>query len=197
MLNWVVFVLGLWTADPAEYKVVPAESRMMVHVGTAGVFKLFGHDHNIQAKGLSGSVEWDAAAPEKSRFVLEIDSSSFVLTDKDLSEDDRKQIQSDMEAKALDLPKNPKIVFQSSAVHAEKSEGSARRLKISGTLNLRGVSKPVEIPVTLEVSENRLTAKGEMELNGTIWGVPQISAGGGSVKTKEELKLTYEIVAAR
>ncbi len=102
-----------------------------------------------------------------------------------------------MESKALALPQNPKIVFQSTEVRAEKSEGTTRRLKVRGTLSLRGVTKPVEVPVTLEVADGRLTAKGEMELDGKIWGVPQISAAGGSVKTKEELKLVYEIVAVR
>jgi hypothetical protein len=36
-----------------------------------------------------------------------------------------------------------------------------------------------------------------MELQSEDWGVPQISAVGGSVKTKQELKLAYEIVAVR
>jgi polyisoprenoid-binding protein YceI len=197
MLKWVVFVLGLGPAEPAEYRVAAGESRMTVHVGTAGLFKVFGHDHNIQVKGLSGSVTWDAEAPASARFVLEIDASSFVVADEELSEKDRAQVQSDMETKALALPQNPKIAFQSSEVRVEKADGSSRRLKVRGTLSLRGVEKPVEVPVTLEVSEGRLTAKGEMELDGKIWGVPQISAAGGSVKTKEELKLVYEIVAVR
>jgi polyisoprenoid-binding protein YceI len=70
-------------------------------------------------------------------------------------------------------------------------------LKLRGTLSLRGVTKPVEVPVALEVAGDRLTAKGEMELQSGDWGVPQISAVGGSVKTKQELKLAYEIVAVR
>jgi hypothetical protein len=36
-----------------------------------------------------------------------------------------------------------------------------------------------------------------MELESQNWGVPQISAVGGSVKTKEELRLAFEIAAAR
>ena len=81
------------------------------------------------------------------------------------------------------------------SVEADKAQGAAHRLKIKGNLSLRGVTKPVEVPVTLEVANGRITAKGEMELDSGNWGVPQISAVGGSVKTKEELKLTYEIVA--
>jgi len=197
MLIWMAVLVGVAVPGPVAYRVSGEESRMTVHVGTAGLFKMFGHEHNIQVKGIAGRVEWDPEAPGSSRFVLEIGAASLTVADEELSVKDRAQVQSDMETKALALPRNPKIVFESTEVRVEKSEGANRRLKLRGTLSLRGVTKPVEVPVTLEVAEGRLTAKGEMELDAKSWGVPQISAVGGSVKTKEELKLAFEIVAVR
>ncbi len=197
MLTWIALVVGVALPEPAAYRVVAGESRMSVQVGTAGLFKMFGHEHDIQVKGLAGRVDWDPEAPASSRFVLEIDAASLTVADEELSEKDRAQVQSDMEAKALALPQNPRIVFESTEVRVEKAEGASFRLKLRGTLSLRGVTKPVEVPLTLDVVEGRLTAKGEMELESQNWGVPQISAVGGSVKTKEALRLTFEIVAAR
>jgi len=199
MLAWIAVLFGFATPvpEPVAYRVVTEESRMTVHVGTAGLFKVFGHEHNIQVKGIAGRVEWNPEAPASSRFTLEVDASSLTVADEELSEKDRAQVQSDMETKALALPQNPKIIFVSTEVRVEKSEGASRRLKLRGTLSLRGVTKPVEVPLTLEVAEGRLTAKGEMELDGKNWGVPQIAAVGGSVKTKEELQLAFEIVAVR
>jgi polyisoprenoid-binding protein YceI len=197
MLIWIAFFLGVAVPEPAAYRVAAEESRMTVHVGTAGLFKMFGHEHNIQVKGIAGRVEWDPEAPASSRFVLEIDAASFTVADKELGEKDRAQVQSDMETQALALPQNPRIVFESTEVRVEKSEGATRRLKLRGTLSLRGVTKPVEVPAIIEIAEGRLTAKGEMELDSKNWGVPQISAVGGSVKTKEALQLTFEIVAVR
>jgi polyisoprenoid-binding protein YceI len=199
MLAWIAVLFGFATPvpEPVAYRVVAEESRMTVHVGTAGLFKVFGHEHNIQVKGIAGRVEWNPEAPASSRFTLEVDAASLTVADEELSEKDRAQVQSDMETKALALPQNPKIVFVSTEVRVEKSEGANRRLKLRGTLSLRGVTKPVEVPLTLEVAEGRLTAKGEMELDGRTWGVPQIAAVGGSVKTKEELQLAFEIAAVR
>ena len=199
MLAWIAVLFGFATPvpEPVAYRVVAEESRITVHVGTAGLFKVFGHEHNIQVKGIAGRVEWNPEAPASSRFTLEVDAASLTVADEELSEKDRAQVQSDMETKALALPQNPKIVFVSTEVQVEKSEGANRRLKLRGTLSLRGVTKPVEVPLTLEVAEGRLTAKGEMELDGRTWGVPQIAAVGGSVKTKEELQLAFEIVAVR
>ena len=195
MLIWIAVLAGVAVPGPVGYRVVAEESRMTVHVGTAGLFKMFGHEHNIQVKGIAGRVEWDPEAPASSRFVLEIDAATLTVADEELAEKDRAQVQSDMETQALALPQNPKIVFESAEVRAETAEGASRRLKLRGTLSLRGVTKPVEVPLTLELAEGRLTARGEMELDGKTWGVPQISAAGGSVKTKEELKLAFEIVA--
>ncbi len=199
MFGWIGVLIGLVVplSEPVAYRVVAEESRMTVHVGTAGLFKMFGHEHNIQVKGIAGRVEWDPEAPARSRFVLEIDAASLSVADEELSEKDRSQVQSDMETEALALPQNAKIVFESTEVRVEKTEGANRRLKLSGTLSLRGVTKPVQVPLTLEVAEGRLTAKGEMELDSKNWGVPQISAVGGSVKTKQELQLAFEIVAVR
>jgi polyisoprenoid-binding protein YceI len=196
MLFWIT-LLGVAVPEPTAYRVAAEESRMTVHVGTAGLFKMFGHEHNIQVKGIAGRVEWDPEAPASSRFVLEIDAASFTVADEELGEKDRAQVQSDMETQALALPQNPRIVFESTEVRVEKSEGATRRLKLRGTLSLRGVTKPVELPLIIEIAEGRLTAKGEMELDSKNWGVPQISAVGGSVKTKGELQLDFEIVAVR
>jgi polyisoprenoid-binding protein YceI len=198
MVPWLFLALGAAAlAEPVRYEVAADQSRMTVHVGTAGLFKMFGHDHDIEVERIAGNVEWDSESPSSSRVVLEIEAASLTVADEELSEEDRAQVQSDMESKALALPENPKIVFQSTEVRLEKSEGASHRLKLRGTLSLRGVTKPVEVPVTVEASEGRLVARGEMELDSKIWGVPQISAAGGSVKTEEELKLQYEIVAVR
>jgi polyisoprenoid-binding protein YceI len=194
---WFTLLIGAVLPAPTTYRVVGEESRMSVHVGTAGLFKMFGHEHNIQVTGLVGRVDWDPEAPASSRFVLEIDAASLTVADEELSEKDRAQVQSDMETKALGLPQNPTIVFESTEVRVEKTEGASRRLKLLGTLSLRGITKPVEVPLTLDLAEGSLKVKGEMELESQDWGVPQISAVGGSVKTKEELQLDFEIVAVR
>jgi polyisoprenoid-binding protein YceI len=179
------------------FRVAAEDSRMTVRVGTAGLFKMFGHEHRIEVRGLAGRVDYDGDAPERSRFVLEIDAASLTVADEELSGKDRAQVQSDMESKALALPRYPRIVFESTEVRLEKSEQTSRRLRVRGTLALRGVSKPLDVPLTLEVEADRLTAKGEMTLESGNWGVPQVSAVGGSVKTSRDLGIAFEIVALR
>lgn len=195
---WVA-LLALAPAQPGgeTYIVASDASRLTIDVGRAGIFQMFGHDHLIAADGLAGDVDWSSESPEQSRFVLRIDAASLRVADEDVSEDDRTAIQSDMESKALDLPSHPEIVFTSTAVEVRSSEGDTHRLRVTGSLALRGVEKSLEVPFVLEAGEDRLVATGELELESDEWGVPQISAVGGTVKTSEELTISFEIVAIR
>lgn len=179
------------------YQVKTAESRFTIEVGRAGLFKVFGHDHLIVVDRFTGEVDWNANAPAESRFILDVDAASLRVADDEVSEEDRGKIQSDMESKALALPANPHIRFESTRVEVQRVNGAAFQFKVKGTLSLRGVEKPFEIPLTLTMDGDRATAKGEVALQSDKWGVPQVSAVGGSVKTKSDLKLHFEIVAVR
>ena len=166
-----------------------------MQVGRAGLFKVFGHDHRVRVGAFTGTVEWNSENPERSRFTLEVDPASLSVADEELDEDDRAKVQGDMETKALALSEHATIAFTSTGVRVRDTRGGALRLELEGTLHLRGESQPLEVPVTVELSGERMTVSGELELDSKRWGVPQISALGGSVKTKEKLRLTFEIVA--
>ena len=76
------------------------------------------------------------------------------------------------------------------------------KLQESGPQVLVGPSDArVHRPVVRKGEHSRRQRKDpgelELELDTKRWGVPQISALGGSVKTKEKLGLTFEIVAQR
>jgi polyisoprenoid-binding protein YceI len=179
------------------YRVRAEESHFEVDVGRAGLFKVFGHDHVIEVTRFEGEVAWSADAPESSRFRLDVDAASLTVQDEEVSDEDRAKIQGDMESEALALPGNPRIRFESTGVEVARGEGPAVHLKVTGTLSLRGMSNPLVIPLTITATEGRLTAKGEVDLESGKWGVPEISALGGSVKTKGTLQLAFEVVAVR
>lgn len=179
------------------YRLVAEESRFEVEVGRAGLFKMFGHDHRIEVRTFTGLVEWSSPRPEDSSFRLEIAASSLTVADEALSEDDRGTVQADMETKALAVAEHPRIVFQSTEVRRGKTRDTTHELTIRGTLALRGVTQRLDVPVALTVAGDRLRVVGEVELDASKWGVPQISALGGSVKTSEKLALSFDLVAVR
>lgn len=195
----VVFMLTLPHVEHATYRVDPDESRIVVEVGRSGLFKMLGHDHRIEASGLSGEAKWNAEAPESSHFVLVLDASTLTVVDDEVSDDDRAKIQAEMETKALALPDHPTIRFESETVRLRSDAREASEVELEGTLSLRGVEKKLRVPLTLSLdgAQGKLRATGELELASSEWGVPQIAAVGGGVKTKEKLEIRFEIVAVR
>ena len=182
--------------DAWNFSVQPKDSRFTVKVGKAGFLKAFGHDHLIEIRGIVGDVDWRPDNPEKSSIRIEIDASSLAVIDEGISDADRATIQADMESKALDVTNYPKIVFVSTELSLSSGDGE-RKGNLKGELTLRGVTNEVKFPLTLTVGDQKLRAQGEFKIKGSDFGVPQIKAAGGSVKTKNELELTFDLVATR
>src|SRR5207237_5189783 len=65
---------------------------MGLFVRKRGAFKAFAHDHDLAARVYSGSVTWDASAPERSRVELEIDVNGLAIIDSKLDASDRKKV---------------------------------------------------------------------------------------------------------
>lgn len=197
-----LLVAGMTSVAAVEsdtYRVVSDESDLVVHVGRSGIFKMFGHDHRIRADRITGTVRWNADVPKPSELVIEIDAGSLVVADEGIGDEERTEVQATMESEALAVSDYPKMTFTSTHVDVEYRDGDAYRLKVVGELALRGVRRELEVPVTLvHDSENgRLLGRGAFELASNEWGVPRISVAGGTVKTKSELEVEFEIVAVR
>jgi polyisoprenoid-binding protein YceI len=74
-----------------------------------------------------------------------------------------------MRGESLDAGKHPEITF------VPKALGKDLRL-LSGELTIRGVSKSVEIPVTVEAAGSRVKVDGKLDVRWADHGVPDPSA---------------------
>jgi len=182
----------------ASYFVDTQQSKMEIHVGKEGAFKAFGHDHLIAAKQISGDAKFDPQKPDQSSVRLKIPTKSVTVVDPSESEKDRKEVQSTMEGeKVLDVAKFPAITFTSTGVSAAKKTPDGWELTLAGKLNLHGVEKPVTFPLRLSANANELHGQGELSILQTDYGITPVKVGGGAVKVKDKLKITFNIVAAK
>ena len=196
-------VLLLWCVATAaqqktEYSIDSAKSKLEIHVGKQGAFSAFGHNHLIIAKQMSGGVQFDPKKIESSAVNLKVETKSLTVSPQGEPEKDRQDVQTTMIGeKVLDVAKYPEIVFSSTGVSAVKQTGDGWTLTLSGNLKLHGVEKPVRLLVTLHSTGNQLHAQGEVPLLQTAYGIKPVKAGGGAVTVKDELKITFDIVAAK
>jgi polyisoprenoid-binding protein YceI len=178
------------------YSVDTAQSKVEINVYKEGVFKAFGHDHLIAAKELSGQVQFDPQKMDQSAVRLKLPTKSITVIDPGESEKDRHDVQATMEGeKVLDVAKFPEIIFSSSSVSAVKKTPAGWELTLSGKLKFHGVEKAVTFPLHVHAEGNELRGQGEVSILQTDYGITPVKVGGGSVKVKDKLKITFTVVA--
>lgn len=187
------FLAGAAPAALAEtYKVDSGRSSVVIHVGKTGLLSAAGHEHDVKAADFSGQVDYDAKAPGRSSLVLTFPSAGLKVIPDNEPAGDAPKVQAAMEgSECLDVKAHPTIAFRSSRV-----SGNGGTLTLTGDLELHGAKKPLTFPVTVAVESGTLTAKGQVTFKQSDFGIKPISAGGGTVKVKDELVMTFTIVAA-
>jgi polyisoprenoid-binding protein YceI len=157
------------------------QSTVTIHVGKAGLFSGFGHTHTVLAP-----VERAEIDPEKMAATIMVSTKKMRVVDKDISEKDRAEIQADMLGpKVLDAHQFPQIVFRSSRIES----AGPHQYRVAGTLELHGVRKEL----SFHVAGGPEHFTGTTRLKQTDFGIQPFSAGGGTVKVKNELELEFDI----
>ena len=181
-----------------QYRIDAAASRIELSVYKEGILKVFGHNHLISAKDFSGTVYFVAGRVTDSSVTLSIEARSLTVLDPDTSEKDRHDVQETMAgAQVLDVARHEKITFRSTGVSRVKRPGNDWEVTLDGMLNLHGVEKPVTLPVRIHIENNRLHAEGEVYVLQTDFGMTPIRVGGGAVKVKDQVKISFSIVAEK
>jgi polyisoprenoid-binding protein YceI len=66
---------------------------------------------------------------------------------------------------------------------------------IKGTLTLHGAAHPQQIDSQVNVMGDRLTANGRATVRQSDYGIKPVSIAGGTLKLKDEIELSFDIVA--
>jgi len=177
-----------------QYKIDASQSRFMVKVNKDGLLSVLAHDHNIAIRDISGVAQFTPGPISPASLHLTIKAESLAVTDK-VSASDRQKIEKTMREEVLEVASHPEIVFKSTKIDIDKSEDGGFQAKIFGELTLHGVTKSGLITAAVTMSDNNLHAKGSFPLRQSEYSIKPVSAGGGTIKVKDELKFTFDIVA--
>lgn len=202
-----LFLMAVTMGYPVAHGVEPRgayvidsqKSKIEVQVAREGFFKAFGHDHLISAKEFSGEVQLDSAKLENSSVSFTIESKSLAVVDPGESEKDRKDVQDTMLGEeVLDVGRYPQIQFSSSSVKVVSNKKGIYELQVEGTLSLHGAKKPVTTPVRAQImKDGTLSVYAEVPLLQSDYGITPVKVAGGTVRVKDRLKLTFQILARK
>ena len=157
-------------------------STLSIRVFKKGLFSGFAHDHEIAAPLSSGSVDSTVPSVE-----VHFDARKIRVVDPGTSAGDRAKIQETMLSdKVLDAARFPDISFVSRSIKPSADNAYT----VEGDLTLHGVTHLLTFPVSLLNGNYR----GSVGLKQTDFGITPISLFGGSVKVKDAIEISFEIV---
>jgi polyisoprenoid-binding protein YceI len=184
------------SSTTARYQIDAGRSTFIVRVLVGGLLSAFGHNHTIAVRDFTGEAEFTYVTFEPASLRIKVRAASLAVLDK-VSQKEREQIERTMREQVLEVDKYPEIVFKSTAVSATKIAEGQYRVEIRGELSLHGEVRSLTIPALVELSAASLRARGQFSLRQTDYKIQPVSIAAGTIKVKDELKLSFDIVAHR
>jgi len=172
--------------DQPEQAIDTERSCLTVHVGKAGLLSAAAHEHWVNAPIAGGTIDGDGARPAV-WFTVDARKLS-VRPEKGVPDKDRAEVQSNMQSNVLESSMYPDIVFRSTEVRRT----GALVWGVSGDLTLHGVTKPVSV----EVTRQNDAYVGTVRIKQTEFGIQPIKIGGGVVRVKDELEISFRVYTA-
>jgi hypothetical protein len=172
--------------DQPEQAIDTERSFLTVHVGKAGLLSAAAHEHWVNAPIAGGTIAADGSTPAV-RFTVDARRLS-VRPEKGVTDKDRAEVQSNMQSKVLESDIYPDIAFRSTEVRRT----GALVWGVSGNLTLHGVTKPVSV----EVTRQNEAYVGTVRIKQTEFGIQPIKIGGGVVRVKDELEISFRVYTA-
>ncbi len=186
------------TEAPAKlehYRVVAEESTITAHAFAEGLFSAFGHDPVLAIKDFTGEAQFVAGTFENASVKVIINASAIQVIN-DVKDKDREEIARTMRADVLEIDKYPEVSFSSHNIALSRSGEGRYRARIIGDLTLHGVTqKNVWISAEVSVSEENLRVTGEVPIKQTDYKIKLVSVAGGTLKVKNEVKCSFDVVA--
>lgn len=104
------------------------------------------------ATGISGTISFDPARPGSATGRIVLSAASLAVGNPVMGE----HLRSDQ---WLDVAKYPEIVFEASALENVRTQGAQTMADVRGTLTVKGVTKPVTVPVAFTYLADKLGAR--------------------------------------
>ena len=181
----------------SEHYAIDADmSRFTVQAFASGMLSAFGHSPTMIVRDFTGKLEFAPGSLDAAALHIRIKAGSLNVTD-NISEKDRREIEGALNKDVLETAQYPEMVFESSKVSANKVSDGQYLVNLVGDLSLHGVTNSQPISAQVAIMGGILRAYGEFKLLQTAYGIKPVSIGGGSLKVKDELKCSFNIVARK
>jgi polyisoprenoid-binding protein YceI len=180
----------------ATYIIDSNMSRFTIKAFASGLLSGLGHNPTIAIRGFSGTATISPDNLEDASLQVRIQADSLTVTD-DVSQKDRQEIESRMKSDVLATSRFPEIDYDSTKISASQMGEGRFNAAITGDLSLHGVRQSLTFNAQVAVSGATLRGFGEFAVRQTDYDIALVSVAGGTLKVKDELKVSFDILARK
>lgn len=179
-----------------RYVINPMVSRFTVKAFATGLLSAFGHSPTILIRDLKGEIEFHPEAVEQSSLRLMVRADSLTVAD-NISDKDRREIENQMREQVLETLAYPEIVYATSQVSVKNTVDGQGDVVLLGKLTLHGVTRSQQVPARFSLTGDLLRAFGEFSLRQSDYNIRVVTAVGGGLKVKDEVRFAFDIAARK
>jgi polyisoprenoid-binding protein YceI len=179
-----------------RYLVDGKGSRFTARAFATGLLSAFGHNPTISIPDFEGEALINPNALEESSLRLVIQAASLTVTD-EVNEKDRDEMNRRMHDEVLESDGYSEITYECSKVSASRTGEGQYWVALNGELSMHGVTRTQPVSARVAVNGDTLRAAGDFSVRLSDYEIKPVSAAGGTVKLKDEIKLSFEITARR
>jgi polyisoprenoid-binding protein YceI len=151
---------------------------------------------NGTASGVSGAVTFDPENPAAVKGKIVVATSSLHVPNPTMKEH--------MQGKDwLDAAKHPEITFEVNSAANAKTTGNVTTLDVTGSMTIKGATKPLTVPVKLTYLKDKLKARGGSNKDGDLLVLRAnftikrsdfgINAAKFEEKVSDDIELTFSL----
>jgi polyisoprenoid-binding protein YceI len=179
-----------------RYRLDDAHSRFTVQAFATGALSALGHSPTFSVRTFTGEIRFDPEAIAKMAIDFKVQANSLSLADS-VSAKDRDEIESRMRNEVLETVTYPEIAFKSLEITSSKIAEGWYRLAISGQLSLHGATNTHRVDAQLRVRDDEVRLSGDCALLQPAYRIKRVSALGGMINLKDELKIAFDLVGRK
>lgn len=179
-----------------HYAIDVGVSRLTVRTFASGLLSALGHSPTLAVREFAGEAHFAPGTLDDAFVEIKAKAASLTVVDT-ISDKDRREIERTMNRDVLESEKYPEITFASSKMSASKAGDGQYWVNLIGNLSLHGVNGNQPVAAQVSLTGNTLRAHGEFTLRQTAYKIKPVSVAGGTLKVKDELKCSFDILARK
>ena len=194
IVGWMLLFASPWRSAP-DYAVDLSASEINVTIFHDGFLGKVRPSNTLAVKTFGGRINLPPKDLSRATVAIDAEAKSLANIYPEISDIERRELHSVLHSKVLESERFPQITFRSVKVTEIKEVGEKKSFVLHGDLTIHGVTKRFTAPANMTITGGQLRATGETTLKQTDFGMTPYSGGFGMIKIRDEVKVSFNVVA--